>query len=214
MNHTIRTTSFIIIALILTGCSAKLPIKEITDHTKRYELIGARVGPPAGTGWYTLDDNTLPPNSVAFYKEPAGQKLSENSKRGHTYVASFLIADASDMNFSNAAELGSYADEQFRKDHINNNRYRLIKSEWSGDNTFDSTCIRWHKVQEDFNHPVLKNQIFIKDGVSIVCMHPVSTEYMVMITWGESRPEHEASWDYTSEVKALIDSIEFIPVKK
>ena len=201
------------VTLTLTGCATSPPISLITDSTKRFEIIGASVGPPSGNGWYTIDGPSPTLNTVIFYKETEGETIVEQSRRGHTYVVGLTVGDLEGMKFDSPKELGMYIDNNYRKSLVGHNRFRFIKSEWEADDTYNAVCVRWVQIQEDFNHPAFPNRLFIKDHTSIVCVHPLSSNHMVMASWGQSRPKYEAAWDFSNEVEAFLKSIEFIPVK-
>ena len=42
---------------------------------------------------------------------------------------------------------------------------------------------------------------------------PLSSNYMVIASWGQSHPKYDTAWDLSNEVETFLKSIEFMPVK-
>jgi hypothetical protein len=211
-----RTSLWLItfLSISISGCGASLPIKPVTDPTLRFEINGARFGPPSGAGWSYMQHHTQYPNSVVFYKETELMTHEERAKSGHSYYTLVQVMPADEMVFNNAQELGVYLDDNFRKDHIGSTRFRFLQSTWEEDDTFDAICVRWHTSQEDFDAPQYPNKLLILDGTTIVCVHPLSSEHIVIVLWSDRRLKGDLAWDFSTEVETLLQSVEFTPVRK
>lgn len=205
-------------ALVLFACGAPTGpftvscadrgLADVTDSSRRVELRGFSVLPPAGPHW-CVSIYGEPGSGIGFARNQFGgrtlQAIPSLEENAHTFAAVAAAAEVDGPRPADAAALLAFV-EQWQKNgglmqpqpsgklRISTKpatdpegmRFTTIQSDAVVDASLGATCVRYSSIAEERDNPRAEGGIFVIDAPeSYACLHPTSPKELIVLEYSE-----------------------------
>ena len=186
----------LLLLIMFVGCAS--PLKQVKDPSKSFERRGYSILPPAGDGWYYVDQEEVGIFSLAF-----GKKTDSPT---HTF--SGLIAEIhSNAQFENPGEFLNLMKKSKELD-ADPRRFKMFKDEFNLDPKFGDYCVKYSSVSEDHgatnkgNDPFLVLKLY-----GYIFIHPNYGNEIIDISYSERGKVSEIDPDFEIAAKKFIEGM-------
>lgn len=187
---------FLLLLILLVGCASTL--KHVKDPSKSFERRGYSILPPAGDGWYYVDQEEAGIFNLAF-----GKKTDSST---HTF-SGLVVEIHSDTQFENPGEFLNYIKKN-KKVGSDPRRFKMFKDEFNSDPKFGDYCVKYSAVSEDHGATNKGNDPFLVFKLyGYIFIHPNYENEIIDISYSERGKVSEIDPDFEIAAKKFIEGM-------